>query len=778
MQTTQTNHPLIGGPDLFRIPAALLVVSIHTSPLGFFGGEADFILTRIFARIAVPFFFMATGYFLLPSCLLKRSGPSKALWIYMKKLLCLYLAATLLYFPVNIYAGHLQGRTLLPLLRMFLFEGTFYHLWYLPACILGVLLLFLGSRLLPFGALFAVTVLLYLLGLPGDSYYGFLPEGSAVKGIYDLMLDIFHQTRGGLFYAPLFLAEGMGIRLLSERPVEREKRSNHSHSPHLQSNSTRPVPDAPFEGIVPKVKSGLMGRHALLWAGFLCCLAGMTAEGLALHRLNAQRHDSMYLTLPFCMFFLFSLLLAVRRPPSKHLRNLSTWIYLIHPLAILLVRGIGKAIHLEHLLIENSLIHFFSVCLISWAAAVVICLLPAALGKRRYLPCTYDSEQPLPSPAVFGKSIFPQQSRAWIELDTENLRHNLAALKSLLPPGCALMCVLKANAYGHGAVLLARLLNRLGINDFCVATLSEGISLRRNGIWGEILILGYTHPDQFPALAKYRLTQTVLDESYARQLNACNRKLNVHLKIDTGMHRLGERPEKLEELYRIFHYDNLRITGTYTHLCAADSDSPVDIALCASQEKAFRQAVLSLEKRGCDCGRLHLLASHGLIRYPKWANDLARAGIALYGVLSSRADLENCPIRLRPVLSLKARVAQVKEIRAGEGVGYGLKYVAKQDGMIAVLSIGYADGIPRSLSCGRGKVLIRQRKAPIVGLICMDQLFVDITGIPGVTAGDIAVLIGRDGTAEITAYDLAEGDGTITNEILSRLGSRLERVLR
>lgn len=796
MQTNQTNHPLTGGPDLFRIPAALLVVSIHTSPLASFGGEADFILTRIFARIAVPFFFMATGYFLLPSCLGERSGQSKALWIFIKKLSGLYLAATLLYFPVNIYAGHLQGRTPLSLLRMFLFEGTFYHLWYLPACILGTLLLFLGSRLLPFGALFAVTVLLYLLGLLGDSYYGFLPEGSVVKGIYDLMLELFYQTRGGLFYAPLFLAEGMGIRLLSKRSVKKADAHNEpSRSAHFHPDSPRPGPDMPSEGTVAKVKSELMGRRTLLWVGFLCCLAGMTAEGLALHRLNAQRHDSMYLTLPFCMFFLFSLLLTIRRPPSKHLRNLSTGIYLLHPLAILLVRVTGKAVHLEHLLIESSLIHFLAVCLTSWAAAIGICLLPTGLlcgcrpssARRPGLPPPSAVCMPIRAAATaistsfWEKSRLRQkapQSRAWIELDTENLRHNLAELKSLLPTECSLMCVLKANAYGHGAVLLAGLLHRLGIRDFCVATLSEGIELRRNGIRGEILILGYTHPDQFPALSKYRLTQTVLDEAYARQLNACKGKRSVHLKIDTGMHRLGERAEKPEELYRIFQYDHLRITGTYTHLCAADSDSPADIAFCANQEKAFRQAILDLEERGCDCGRLHLLASHGLIRYPQWANDLARAGIALYGVLSNRRDLESCPVHLRPVLSLKARVAQVKEIRAGEGVGYGLQYVAKQDGMIAVLTIGYADGIPRSLSCGRGKVLIRQHEAPIVGRICMDQLFVDITGIPGVKAGDSAVLIGKDGKYEITAYDLAEGAETITNEILSRLSVRLERVLR
>lgn len=776
MQTTPIHHPQTGGIDLFRIPAALLVVSIHTSPLGSFGGEADFILTRILARIAVPYFFMATGYFLLPPCLSgsERFGQAGALWKSIKKILGLYLAATLIYLPVGIYAGHLHNRTFPSLLRMFLFEGTFYHLWYLPACILGILLLLPAGRLLPFGALFAVTALLYLLGLPGDSYYGFLPEGSTAKGIYDMLLDIFSQTRGGLFYAPLFLAQGAGIRLITER----------------RADQGVPLPERQAV------------RRILLCAGLLCSLAGMTAEGLLLHRLDVQKHDSMYLALPLVMFFLFSLLLTVRRPPDRHLRKLSTWIYLLHPLAIILVRGAAKALHLEQLFIANSLLHFLSVCLLSWALSAVGCRLSDALGAAcRRLPsgkrpgcclplsgalnavCRRLAGSPgtvcrRPSCVCPKSGHTKQPPRAWIELSGDSLRHNVRALQGLLSPGCALMCVLKANAYGHGALPLAHALNRMGIDNFCVATLSEGIELRRGGIRGEILILGYTHPDRFSDLAKYRLTQTVLDGAYAEQLSACKRKLNVHLKIDTGMHRLGERPERVDELYRVFQYKNLRVTGTYTHLCCADSDEPADISFCTGQKNAFRKTVRALEGRGCDCGKLHLLASHGLIRYPGWGGDLVRTGIVLYGVLSRREDLKNCPVRLRPVLSLKARVARVQTIRAGEGVGYGLEYVAGRDGKIAVLAIGYADGIPRSLSCGRGRVLIGRREAPIVGRICMDQMFVDITGIPDVKAGDIAVLIGKSGNREITAYDLAEGTGTITNELLSRLGGRLERVLR
>ena len=183
------------------------------------------------------------------------------------------------------------------------------------------------------------------------------------------------------------------------------------------------------------------------------------------------------------------------------------------------------------------------------------------------------------------------------------------------------------------------------------------------------------------------------------------------------------------------------------------------------------------DQRGLNCGKIHLLSSDGLLQYPELAGDYARVGIALYGVLSQGADMESCRIDLRPVLSVKARVALVKDLYAGETAGYGLGYIAESNRKIAVLSIGYADGIPRDLSCGKGRVLIAGSEAPIIGLICMDQLLVDVTDIPDAAAGDTAVLIGTSGSRQITACDLAEQTGTITNEILSRLGNRLNRII-
>lgn len=372
-------------------------------------------------------------------------------------------------------------------------------------------------------------------------------------------------------------------------------------------------------------------------------------------------------------------------------------------------------------------------------------------------------------------------ARAWIEIDRKNLSENVRLLQGLLPCGCRLMPAVKANAYGHGAVPVTRELNRLGIREFCVASASEGVELRKAGVKGEILILGYTHPDLFPLLRRYRLSQTVIDASYAELLSSYGKKADVHIKIDTGMRRLGERSENVKRLCELFSCKssaackNLNVKGTFTHLCCDESRSPADKAFTYLQARRFYEAVNMLESHGVSCGKKHLLASSGLINYPEIGGDYVRAGIALYGVLSSRNELEGCRLDLRPVLSVKARVAAVKELYAGEGAGYGLTYTADAKRKIAVVSVGYADGIPRSLSNGCGRVLINGKAAPIVGRVCMDQLLADVTEIEDAKSGDIAVLIGKSGESEITAYDLAEASASITNEVLSRLGNRLVR---
>lgn len=706
-----TKDKQYGGLDAFKLIAALLVICIHTSPLTTFSANADFFLTRIVARIAVPFFLMVSGFFLLPQYLFEGSRDTRPLIRFLKKAAFLYTLAIVIYLPVNFYAGQFKGLDVADVIRMVLFDGTFYHLWYLPAVILGILLVFLLSRKLPFKVVMAVSLLLYGIGLMGDSYFGAVSSVPVLSTIYDTMFHVFSYTRNGLFYAPVFLAMGAWL----------------GHSSRICS-----------------VKMSA--------AGFLLSMVLMTVEGFFLHHLGWQRHDSMYLALLPCMYFLYQLVMAWDQKPKPSFRIISTWIYLIHPLFIVVVRGTAKVTGLVGVLVQNSLIHYLAVSALSAAFAVLVAKLPLFKKKKAF-----------------------QKGRAWIELDRAALRHNVDALRALLPNGCELMPAVKTNAYGHGAVLISRELNRLGVNAFCVATVQEGAELRNNDITGTILVLGYTHPKDFLLLRRYHLTQTVLDLSYAKILDRYGKKISVHVKIDTGMRRLGERSEKIEEISKIFECRNLNIEGIFTHLCVADENSSESVAFTHAQAKAFYDVVAELHQRGFTCPKKHIVSSDGLLYYPELAENYARVGIALYGVLSTRADMERCGISLEPVLTIKARIALVKDLFPGEAAGYGLQFVASQDTRIAIVAIGYGDGIPRSLSCGVGSVLIQGIRVPIVGRICMDQMLVDISNIPNVKAGDVAVIIGQSGDEKITACDLAEQDGSISNEILSRLGERLER---
>lgn len=366
--------------------------------------------------------------------------------------------------------------------------------------------------------------------------------------------------------------------------------------------------------------------------------------------------------------------------------------------------------------------------------------------------------------------------RAWAEIHLANLGHNVKVLCDMLPNGCELMAVVKANAYGHGDVEVARYLNRIGVSSFAVATIEEGIRLRTYGIKGSILILGYTDPQRVPELIRYRLSQTVADYKHAKQLNASKQQISVHIKIDTGMHRLGESCNNAAEIESIFQCHNLKVCGVYTHLCVADSTQEDDVAFTEEQLSRFHTLLEQLKQHQLALPQIHIQSSYGILNYPELQCSYARIGIALYGVLSSPGNKTKVQPELRPVLSLKSRVVLIRQIVAGECVGYGRAFIASRNTRIAVLSIGYADGVPRNLACGKGEVLIHGCRAPIIGRICMDQLVIDTTDIHDVKRGDIATLIGEDGSEIITAEEVAAASGTITNELLSRLGSRLERV--
>lgn len=366
-----------------------------------------------------------------------------------------------------------------------------------------------------------------------------------------------------------------------------------------------------------------------------------------------------------------------------------------------------------------------------------------------------------------------EDDRAWIELDLDALGHNARQLTGAMPAGCRMMAVVKADAYGHGAVSVASCLQEIGIKAFAVATVDEGIRLRRCGITGEILVLGYTCPSRAQELRRYDLMQTLIDHDYALALEQQGIHIQAHIKVDTGMHRLGYDPADPQTVCSAFGLAHIHVAGIYTHLCAADSPDDADVQFTERQIDSFRRLLHTLTAMGIRLPKIHMHSSYGLLNYPGLDCDYARVGIALYGVYSGPNDRTKLRPDLRPVLSLRSRVVLVRSLPRGESVGYGRAFTTERRSKIAVIPIGYADGIPRNLSCGRGCVLIGGQKAPIVGRICMDQLTVDVTDIPHVEPGMVVTLIGKDGANQITAADMAAAAGTITNELLSRLGPRL-----
>lgn len=377
---------------------------------------------------------------------------------------------------------------------------------------------------------------------------------------------------------------------------------------------------------------------------------------------------------------------------------------------------------------------------------------------------------------IIGSQISPKMTdRAWITIDRANLLHNVKELQSIMKKGCKLMAVVKANAYGHGSTEISDCLNKAGVKNFAVATLREGIELRQKGIAGEILILGYTDPALAKELSEFNLTQTIIDYDYGRELEAKKIPIKVHLKIDTGMHRLGIEADSFEQVHKIISMRYLRVTGMFTHLCTADGRNTEDRSFTKKQIENFKNLNTKLRATGIFLP-VHIQSTYGLLNYNELTCDYARIGMGMYGSLSSARDKTVLKPDLRPVLTLKTRLVLIRKLPAGESVGYGRAFLAEKDRLIGILAIGYGDGYPRELSDGSGEAIINGIKVPVIGRICMDQLLVDLTEVPGVKRGAVAVLIGKSGEKCIGADEVADKAGTIANELLSRLGSRLQRV--
>ena len=369
--------------------------------------------------------------------------------------------------------------------------------------------------------------------------------------------------------------------------------------------------------------------------------------------------------------------------------------------------------------------------------------------------------------------------RACVEVDLDALENNMSEIRRAIGPEPKLMCVIKANAYGHGSAVLAGELVKMGADAFAVATLEEGIELRTAGISQPILVLSFIAKEQYPDMIRHHIMPTVYTYSMAKDIDAVARSLNavadVHIKIDTGMSRIGFKPCQ-ETIQRIVMMNslrpNIRIHGIFTHLACADC---ADDTLTARQIEAFDGVVAALEAEGIHIPYKHCANSAAIIRYPHLVKDMVRAGIILYGLYPSD-EVTKEKVRLKQLMTLKSHVIHIKTVEAGTPVGYGSTYVCDKPTRIATISIGYGDGYPRAMS-NKGRVLIGSRSYPIIGRVCMDQTMVDVTDADyEIRQGDEVVLIGGQGSENIPVEEVANASDSFNYEFVCGINRRIPRV--
>ena len=372
------------------------------------------------------------------------------------------------------------------------------------------------------------------------------------------------------------------------------------------------------------------------------------------------------------------------------------------------------------------------------------------------------------------------EKHCWAEIDLTALRENYEYIRRTVGgPVCA---VVKADAYGHGDNVIARVLQEAGAAGFAVSSLGEGRHLRRGGITTPILILGYADPTYAAVLAANDLITTCYSTEYAQALSAAavkaGVKVKVHLKIDTGMGRIGFAvrsgfDETIHELEALYTLPGLDICGVFQHFAVADSNTPADTAYTDEQHALFARVVARLQADGFATGTVHCANSAAQLRHPEWRHDMTRAGIILYGLDPS--DDVRFPA-LQPVMSLKCVVTFVKDLQPGQSVSYGRTFTAERPMRVATVCVGYADGYPRRLSGGLGVMNIHGHAAPVVGRVCMDQTMLDVTDIPDVKMGDEVTVFGPGGGD--TADTIAAKAQTINYEIVCGLARRVPRVYK
>ena len=369
------------------------------------------------------------------------------------------------------------------------------------------------------------------------------------------------------------------------------------------------------------------------------------------------------------------------------------------------------------------------------------------------------------------------KERSWIEINTKNLEYNINQIKQIIPKTTQIMAVVKANAYGHDSIIISKKLQEIGINDFAVATLPEAIKLRENNITGNILILGYTEPEELQKVIDNNIMQTIVDNDYAKSVLKANLqgKLKCHVKINTGMNRIGELYDNFAALSEIYQNPALQIEGTFTHLCVSDSDKIEDINFTKEQINRFDKAIEFIKNQGLNPGKLHTQASYGTINYTNCKYDYVRMGILMYGINASYDCYNKYNVDFKPVMAVKSKVTSIKYINPEETVSYGRTFKADKKIKIASVGIGYADGVPRALS-NILIVKINNKKYHQIGRICMDQLMIEINDEHPIAIGDEVILIDPNESKDLTLEDWAKLTNTITDEIICQFTTRLKRI--
>ena len=366
--------------------------------------------------------------------------------------------------------------------------------------------------------------------------------------------------------------------------------------------------------------------------------------------------------------------------------------------------------------------------------------------------------------------------RVYAQINLDAIKHNIEEVRKKVGDDTKIMLVIKADGYGHGSVAVAQALQEQ-VDGFGVATIEEGILLRKKGITKTILILGYTSKEQYPQLIQYAISQTVFEyemaEAISRLAVAMNKKGRIHIAVETGMNRIGfhDDEESISIIKEIKKLPMVEMEGIFTHFACADE---ADKTSAYGQLRRYEAFVSRLEEEGIKIPMKHVANSAAIMDLDCAAMNMVRSGIITYGLYPSE-EVKKEVLNLEPAMELKSHVVYVKTVGAGEGVSYGSTYITTKETKIATVSVGYADGYPRALS-SKGRVLIRGQYAPIIGRVCMDQMMVDVTELQKVQVGDIVTLVGRDGDHVISAEEVAAFMNTINYEFICGLGRRVPRV--